>query len=103
MAFNGTEGEFISLGEAADMTKAWRTGDFGPGDAVFYGRERLEELLDQEGVMGIRMYFAVNEKNEKTLVLVGATENEDDLHNGLILDRGPICPSTCSTSNPLNS
>ncbi len=103
MAFDGTEGEFIEINDGGDMTKAWRDGDFGAEKAVFFGKDKLQEILNQADCKGIRMYFAINEENEKTLVLVGANEDESDQINGKILDRGRICPIYCSSANALNS
>ncbi|GAB5417639.1 MAG: hypothetical protein Crog4KO_26240 [Crocinitomicaceae bacterium] len=103
MAFNGTEGEFISIDEGGQMTAAWRNGGNGDQKGVFFGKDRLESMLNQDGCAGVRMYFAENQKGEKTLVLVGVEADENDMINGLILDRGPICPTTCSPDNPLNS
>ena len=103
MAFNGTEGEFITLAEGGAMTKAWREGECGPANAVFFGREKLMAILDQADCMGIRMYFGENEDKEKTLVLVGASADEDDQVEGKILDRGHPCPTKCGNSNSLNS
>ena len=103
MEFNGTEGEFISLSEAADMTTAWRNGNNGTTKAVFYGKDKLNDILAQEGCVGIRMYFAENSDGEKTLVLVGVESNQNDMDEGKILDRGPLCPSICSANNALNS
>jgi len=103
MAFNGTEGEFITLAEGGEMTKAWREGDNGSTKAVFFGRDKLIEILNQEDCVGIRMYFGKNEDNEKSLVLVGASADENDQVQGKILDRGAPCPKVCATANALNS
>jgi len=103
MAFNGSEGEFISIEEAGQMTKEWRENGCGPANAVFFGRERLQAILDQGDCMGIRMYFAINEDNEKTLVLVGADADENDQMHGKILDRAIPCPTNCGSSNGINS
>lgn len=104
MAFNGTEGEFISIEEGAAMTKAWRDGGNGEIKGVFFGKEKLDALLNQAGAEGIRMYFAENNKGQKTLVLVGADANENDiLVDELILDFGAPCPPKSSNANPLNS
>lgn len=103
MAFNGTEGTFIDLNEASDMTAAWRNGNNGSIKAVFYGKDKLNDILAQEGCVGIRMYFAENEDGEKTLVLVGAESNENDMDEGKVLEFGIPCPDRCGASNDLNS
>jgi hypothetical protein len=103
MSFNGTEGEFIEMGEASGLTKAWRDGDNGPIKGGFLGKDKLNELLAQPGAMGIRIYFGQDPASgEKTLALVAAGENENDMTE-LILDHIKPCPSKCGDSNPLNS
>lgn len=115
MAFNGSEGTFITLTDGAALTEKYRD-DYLSGDAerlaVFFGKEKLEELLAQPGCQGLRFYFGADEKQEagKTwteldLVIVGADSSENDQigANDKILDYGSPCPSKCSTANALNS
>lgn len=90
------------MDEAGNMTGAWRSNGSGSVNAVFFGREKLEAILAQDGCLGIRMYFAINDKGEKTLVLVGADVNEDDQAQGLILDRAIPCPTRCGSANGIN-
>lgn len=104
MSFNGSEGDFITLREGSEMTKRYRN-TIQPGEVigVFMGKEKLKAILDQSECKGIRFYFAKNERNENTLVLVGADANQNDLVDGLIADNCPPCPNICSISNSLNS
>ncbi len=116
MAFNGSEGTFISISEGSTMTKDYRN-TFLTGDrkrkAIFFGREKLMSLLDQADCVGIRCYFGAVEVTEgdKTweelnLVLVGANTMENDQigANHQILDHGIPCPMQCDTNgSPLNS
>lgn len=103
MAFDGTEGKFINITEAGDMTAAWRNGNNGNIKAIFFGKDKLQQLLDQPGTVGIRMYFGKNEEGENSLVLVSADADENDMETGKILDLGSPCPTKCGTPNPLNS
>jgi hypothetical protein len=104
MSFNGNEGAFISLEEGAVMTANYRN-TIQPGEVigVFMGKEKIEKILEQPSCVGIRFYFAINEKGEKTLVLVGTDANQNDIVDGLIGDNGLPCPNLCSSSNALNS
>lgn len=104
MSFNGNEGDFITLREGSEMTKRYRN-TIQPGEVigVFMGKEKIQAILDQSECKGIRFYFAKNERNENTLVLVGADANQNDLVNGLIGDHLITCPFFCSDSNSLNS
>ena len=104
MSFNGNEGEFVTLNDASRWTANYRN-TIEPGDTIaeFQGKEKLLELLNQEGCVGIRFYYAINDEGQKVLVLVGADSNENDMENGLILDKGDKCPPFCSRKNILNS
>lgn len=105
MAFNGTEGEYISMDDAGALTEGWRTGGNGSIKGYFYGKEKLQHLLDEDGSEGIRIYFGETDKGEKTLVLVAADSYENDIITGTetkILDKGIACPPNCGTGNGLN-
>lgn len=104
MSFNGNEGDFITLREGSEMTKRYRN-TIRPGDVigVFMGKEKLKAILDQSECKGIRFYFAKNERNENTLVLVGADTNENDLVGGLIAEHLIPEPPRGGDSNDLNS
>lgn len=93
------------------MTAAYRAQ--APSDAilsVFFGKERIATLLaqgsDTDAAMGIRFYFALNDKGQMTLVAAGATANQNDQTDPekyVILDMGAPCPGAgCpSTKSPL--
>lgn len=102
MSFNGTEGAPIDLATAEIWTKNYRdTIQKGDTIALFQGRNNLLKILDQEGCMGIRAYFAYNAEGKPQLVFVGADANENDML-GEIYDFSTPCPDNCSTPNPLN-
>lgn len=101
MAFNGTEGEIITLAEGAAMTKEWRNSNSN-GNAVTYGKDILNQLLEQSDCVGIRFHFAIDSDGKNTLVLTGVDADENDLLS-LIADRGIICPNICGGRNGLNS
>lgn len=101
MAFNGTEGEIITLAEGAAMTKQWRRTNSN-GNAVYYGKDILNQLLEQSDCVGIRFYFAVDSDGKNTLVLAGVDADGNDILAN-IADRGLKCPVRCSERNELNS
>lgn len=100
--FNGSEGAFIQLSTASTWTKKYRDENEGEPLAIFYGKEKLNDLLNQTDCVGIRVYFATDADGNKQLVLVGAKANMDDI-TMLVLDSGKKCPDYCSAQNALNS
>lgn len=101
MAFDGTEGGQIPLAEGAAMTAAYRNSNPNQRKAHFFGKDILNEILDQTGCVGIRMYYGINSSGEKELVLVGVDANENDMLN-LVADISFPCPNTCDGKSVLN-
>jgi hypothetical protein len=102
MSFNGTEGAPIALTTAAQWTANYRSAPTsGPIKAHFFGRDILEKILQQEGCMGIRMYYATDDAGVQQLILVGADASEKDQVNGMIADFSSPCPTSCDTSSAL--
>lgn len=103
MAFNGREGKPIPLGIAKKWTKNYREANEGKTKAIFYGKERIQALLDEPNAMGIRIYFGLDDNKDPQLVLVSATKegnnilpNEEEKDGGgTILDDGERCPPDC--------
>jgi hypothetical protein len=103
MAFNGKEGTVVSLNDAAGWTAAYRA-TITPGDRIahFFGKDKINDILNQTGCMGIRIYHGLDANGEKVLVLVGADANEDDMEHGVIVEKSTPCPPRCSKKNALN-
>lgn len=103
MSFNGTEGKTIELDLAQEWTKNYRN-TVAPDEtrALFQGRDNLKRILDQEGCMGIRAYFATDDNGKPQLIYVGADANESDIL-GEIYDYSTPCPNNCDNISPLNS
>lgn len=104
MAFDGYEGEVVKLSDAEDWTTRYR-GSVPNGTTIahFFGKYQIKDILDQEGCMGIRIYYGTELNGDKLLVLVGADADEDDMENGIVLDKGCTCPTNCGVANSLNS
>src|SRR5687767_2563775 len=98
MAFNGTEGDPITLTAGGTMTARFRTNYPSLTKGCFFGRDILLDILNQTGCKGIRMYFAQDSNNVLQLVIAGADANEDDMCN-LIGDVSRPCPPYCGKSN----
>lgn len=107
MAFNGKEGKQIPLGIAKKWTKNYR--DKNPGDvkAHFYGKEHLLKILNEDpDCKGIRIYYGLDDSGNKKLVLLGASENQNNIYpqgqvegkdatESTVLDDGAPCPDSC--------
>ena len=79
MAFDGTEGGAIRLSQGAALTSEHRLRNPTALKGRFFGKEILNQILDQAGCMGIRMYFGQDEDGNRELVIVGADEYENDM------------------------
>jgi len=101
MAYNGSEGGQITVKEGSAMTAAYRQNN--PDDPLghFFGKDILQQILNQDGCQGIRMYYAENGDGGKELVIVGADADENDILD-LVADVSRPCPP-CGQANPLNS
>jgi len=100
MVVTGSEGAFITQAEAVTMTTAFRTKFQKEVKAHMVGKDKLMEILAQEGCEGIRVYNSVNVKGELDVILVGVDSNNKDMLN-LILDRTSPCPNYCDTTSAL--
>lgn len=103
MNFDGTEGTEIGLDEAAGLTSRFRKENPGGTQGYFFGREKIMKILNQEKVVGIRVYFGLDDKLNQKLVMVGADANQNDLEMGVLMDMGIACPPQCGFQNKLNA
>jgi hypothetical protein len=104
MAFNGKERGEISLVTASSWTENYRN-QMVNGDLKghFFGKERFIAILEQTDCVGIRIYNGIDDNDKPVLIMVGAKANEDDLVDGIILDKATPCPNNCGRANVLNS
>lgn len=103
MPFNGTEGSAIDLTEAADYTANYRTDNPGMTLGFFMGKDIIQQILNQDGCMGIRVYLGKQAVGgDYELVFVGADANENDML-ALVADRGAKTPPFSGNTNSLNS
>ena len=101
MAFNGSEGKVVTLATGAAYTAEYRTANPGAVKGQFVGKDLLKSILDQEGCMGIRIYYGLSGETKK-VVLCGADAEENDMLE-IIGDESLPCPAYCSSANSLNS
>jgi len=99
-----TEGSFITRGQAKTMTDDYKnsiayTANVNQ-EAIFFGKDKILDVLNQPNVVGLRVYYGRNGStptDTPSLVLVGTDVSGNDIYS-LILDTGVPCPDTCSTT-----
>ena len=102
MSFTGDESVAITLTEGAAMTKAYRDANPTAIKGHFFGINKINTILSQRGCVGVRIYYGLD-NGIKQLVMVGVDANQNDLCNGIILDRSSPCPTYCGMTNALNT
>lgn len=104
MAFTGDEGEMIDPGLAQEWIENYKKS-IGPNEvrAHFFGFRKINELMSQGKAIGVRIYYAQDDKGVDKLVLVAVNAEEANLAKvdgsstfGLTLDASKPCPPYCS-------
>ena len=102
--FTGLEDHEISVMDASALTRNYR--EKAGKNAIkggFFGGAAVQQLLEQEGVVGLRYYYAQERDGRPVLVIVGVDQYGNDLVDGFLLERGIPCPPFCGWVNSLNS
>jgi hypothetical protein len=103
----------VTVGDPIDLitAKAWATNyrlkNPNTTRGHFFGNEIINQILNEEGCIGIRMYYGIDEKGNKQLMLVGVDSNGEDLlpslgesldgGGNIIGDASFPCPDYCPT------
>jgi hypothetical protein len=94
----------ISLAEASQFTANFRNANpVGTIIANAFSKGIIQDILNQPGCEGIRIYNAIDNGGIATVVITGIDINDNDLYTGILAEFGGRCPSLCSSPNPLNS
>ena len=101
MAFTGDEAEEFPLKTAAEWTANYRKSNPEGIKGHFFGVKIIEKILKQQGCVGIRCYYALDEKGVQQLIIVGADKDENDLYEGIIAEVSLPCPPFCPNGSPL--
>ena len=100
--FTGDEDHSISLEEAALLTLNYRQDrNSNPKLGGVFGEQAIQKILDQEGIVGLRYYYGVENDGTPVLILTGVDKEWNDFYNGLLAERSMPCPP-CGTDNILN-
>lgn len=98
------DAEFVTLAQAKVYTGNFRDDSGEPEGLIkglFVGKNKINALLDQTDIVGIRIYYGINSEGKTNLVLVGALSNGDDVTD-LIVEKLRPCPPYCGKANDLN-
>jgi len=102
--FTGNENHDFNLKEAAEWTRLYRQLNPGEPFGHYFGKTAIQNILNQPGCVGIRIYNAIDPRTrEKHFLVVGVEGSQTDLYNGLIAERCITCPTHCGNPSPLNS
>ncbi len=99
---NPNTGGPIPLATAATWTASFRAANPTAIKAQFFGSNIINSILGQTDCIGIRMYQAINDSNEATIILVGVDSNTQDMTAGIVADFSSPCPQYCATGSVLN-
>ena len=103
--FTGLEDHQVPMDEASVLTRNYRrNAGKGAIKGGVFGRASIEQILDQEGVVGLRYYYGQENNGRAVMVIVGVNEQGTDLFDGIVCERSLPCPPFCGPIfNPLNS
>ena len=101
MTFTGNEDHSISLNDAVSMTTRYRESEGSGFLAGFFGKSAIDSILEQSGCVGIRIYNAMDDEDNRCFVVVGVTSDEKDMYNGELAEFSTGCPPHCAEGSPL--
>jgi hypothetical protein len=92
----------ISLVAASDLTHRYQESEeFNGVYGGFFGKNAIQEILDQQDCVGIRYYYGLTIENQPVLVLVGVTADNVDMVGGKLAELSLPCPDLCDNSSQL--
>jgi hypothetical protein len=97
MQFTGNEDHKISLADARQLTSNYRQK---AGDQAilggYFGKAAITAILEQQGCVGLRIYYGIFNDSRQTFVLCGVKANGDDITSGELAEVSIPCPPYCS-------
>ena len=112
------------LTQASQWTRNYRNQNPGAPKGHRINKSQLDAILSQPGCEGIRVYYGLDEDNNRKLVMVGIDADENDIISTSttaalrtassdtesadtasvsVATDFPTCPPTCCPENTLNS
>ena len=101
-ALTGQEIQSISLTDAAALTHNYMSaGAAGMRQAEFFSQASIKNILNQNGCIGIRIYYGKKTDGTPVLVLVGVDAQGGDMTDGPLTEKGFPCPPICDSTSSL--
>ncbi len=113
---------FISMKDASELTSRLRQMREQILDPNYRGmnvipicetfdRAAFDQVLQQDGCTGIRIYMGMEENNQLVFVVVGVNDDNEDIitatsnddNDNEIFENGVRCPLYCPPSSPINT
>jgi hypothetical protein len=98
----------ITLETAKRWTANYKGENAGDTEAHFFGNEIIKQILAEEGAVGIRLYYAIDDSGRKQILLVGTNVKGQDLlpssssnaktegDTNVVADMSYPCPGYCN-------
>ncbi len=104
ISFTGKEDHSISLADASKMTRNFQL-HAAPDQIIggFFGKDAVLAIISQEGAVGLRYYYGLDDEGTPHIILIGVNADGNDMTNGLLAERSTMCPPHCPEFNDLNS
>lgn len=103
MPIDPSSGAEITLEEAQRLIESFQAKFPGEIKASFVGIETLNLILQQQDLMGVRIYYGYDtDAKQISPILVGVDNNSKDM-TAVLVDRLDPCPTECDPSSPLNN
>lgn len=99
------DGLVISRAAAKQMIQNFQASPIYADQRIkggFYGRNKINSLLNQTDCVGIRYYYALS-NGKLVITLVGEDKTGECLSDTVVIDEGPLCPPWCPGSNALDA
>lgn len=97
-----TAGAIIDLSEAKKLIKNFITKNPDEVKAYLVDSSLIKKVLEQDGCVRIRIYNGFdNETNQHNRVIVGVNEKNEDMAEGIILERFYQCPPHAAANSLL--
>ena len=76
---DGTKGKPITQETAKKWSENYQKKNPGEIKAHFFGKDIIAKILAEDGWMGIRIYYALDDSGQKELLLIGADRDGNNL------------------------